>query len=239
VLPTLGPVDRGRTDTRVGLMATGAPATEGNASRRLQMLRAAAEVMSERGFAETRIADVAARAGASSPLVIYYFGTKDRLLLDALRYSEQSLFEQVEQMLAAVPGVRERLSMLVRWTCSPHETDLIPAIWGLWLDLWAQAIRHEEVARGRAELDERWRSIIVNIIESGRRDGDIGPVDARRFAITFAALLDGLSIQVALSDAEVDGETAYEIAMDFIVRELELGPARARRRESAAAGAPS
>ena len=66
------------------------------------MLRAAAEVMSERGFAETRIADVAARAGASSPLVIYYFGTKDRLLLDALRYSETSLFEQVAQMMADV-----------------------------------------------------------------------------------------------------------------------------------------
>lgn len=220
-------------------MAEGAPATEGNAGRRLQMLRAAAEVISERGFAETRISDVAARAGTSSPLVIYYFGTKNRLLLDALRYSEQSLFEQVEQMLAEVPSVRERLSMLIRWTCSPHETDLIPAIWGLWLDLWAQAIRYHEVARGRAELDERWRSVIVEVIESGRRDGDIGHVDARRFAITFAALLDGLSIQVTLADAEVSGDTAYEIAMDFVERELDLAPPRYSPRKPAAAGAGS
>lgn len=213
----------------VGGMSQGAQATEGNASRRLQMLRAAAEVMSERGFSETRIADVAARAGTSSPLVIYYFGTKDRLLLDALRYSEQSLFEQVAQMLAEVPSVRERLSMLIRWTCLPHETDLIPAIWGLWLDLWAQAIRREEVGRGRAELDDRWRSVLVEVIEAGRREGDIGDVDARRFAITFAALLDGLSIQVALSDAEVNGDRAYEIAMDFVERELDLTLPRAHR----------
>ena len=200
------------------------------------MLRAAAEVMSERGFSETRIADVAVRAGASSPLVIYYFGTKNRLLLDALRYSETSLFEQVAEMLADVPSVRDRLSMLIRWTCLPHETDLIPAIWGLWLDLWAQAIRHEEVGRGRAELDDRWRSVIAEIVEAGRRDGDIGDVDARRFAITFAALLDGLSIQVALSDDEVDGDTAYEIAMGFVERELALTLPRGDRRQSVTAG---
>lgn len=217
-------------------MAQGEQANQGHADRRLQMLRAAAEVMSERGFSETRIADVAARAGASSPLVIYYFGTKDRLLLDALRYSETSLFEQVAQMLADVPSVRERLSMLIRWTCLPHETDLIPAIWGLWLDLWAQAIRHDEVARGRAELDDRWRSVIAEIIEEGRRDGDIGEVDSRRFAITFAALLDGLSIQVALADAEVNGDTAYEIAMAFVERELALTLPRVERRQTVAAG---
>jgi AcrR family transcriptional regulator len=203
-------------------MPQSARASQRNGSRRRQMLRAAAEVMSERGYSETRIADVAARAGASSPLVIYYFGTKDRLLLDALRYSEQSLFEQVAQMLADVGSVHERLSMLIRWTCLPHETDLVPAIWGLWLDLWAQAIRHEEVARGRAELDDRWRSVIVDVVKTGQRDGAIGDVDARRFAITFAALLDGLAIQVALSDAEVNGQIAYEIAMDFVERELAL-----------------
>ena len=33
------------------------------------------------------------RAGVSSALVIYYFGTRDRLLVDALRYSEESFYE--------------------------------------------------------------------------------------------------------------------------------------------------
>jgi hypothetical protein len=102
--------------------------------------------------------------------------------------------------------------------------------------LWAQAIRHEEVGRGRAELDDRWRSVIAEIVEAGRRDGDIGDVDSRRFAITFAALLDGLSIQVALSDAEVDGDTAYEIAMGFVERELALTLPRVERRQAVAAG---
>ena len=69
-------------------MAEPAPATEGNEARRTEMLHAAAELICERGFGDTRIADVAKRAGVSSALVIYYFGTRDRLLVDALRHSK-------------------------------------------------------------------------------------------------------------------------------------------------------
>jgi hypothetical protein len=42
------------------------------------------------------------------------------------------------------------------------------------------------------------------------------------FALEFAALLDGLSIQVALDDPEVDSDLAYDIAMRFAERELNL-----------------
>ena len=47
-------------------MAEPAPATEQNEARRIEMLRAAAELICERGFGDTRIADVAKRAGVSS-----------------------------------------------------------------------------------------------------------------------------------------------------------------------------
>ena len=77
--------------------------------RRDQMLVAAAQLIAERGFSETRIADVAKRVGASPALVIYYFGTKDNLLTEALRYSENKFYVTVDEMLAATPGIRERL----------------------------------------------------------------------------------------------------------------------------------
>lgn len=207
-------------------MAEPAPATQDNEPRRIEMLRAAAELICERGFGDTRIADVAKRAGVSSALVIYYFGTRDRLLVDALRYSEESFYAAAEQMLAEVASVRERLSLLIKWTCAPRTDDEIPGTWGLWLDLWAQAFRHSEVKAGRVELDARWRDMIVDAIHSPEMDP---AVDVRMFALEFAALLDGLSIQVALDDPEVDAAVAYDIAMRFAERELNLPPARKRR----------
>ena len=67
--------------------------------RREQMLAAAATLIAERGFTETRIADVAARVGASPALVIYYFRTKDNLLTEALRWSESAWYGAVYAML--------------------------------------------------------------------------------------------------------------------------------------------
>jgi AcrR family transcriptional regulator len=205
-------------------MAEPAPATENNEPRRIEMLRAAAELICERGFGDTRIADVAKRAGVSSALVIYYFGTRDRLLVDALRHSEESFYEAAEKMLAETPSVHERLSMLVKWTCVPEADYEIPGAWGLWFDLWAQAFRHDEIKAGRAELDARWRAMIIDAIRADDADSD---VDANMFALEFSALLDGLSIQVALDDPEVDSATAYDIAMRFAERELNL-PAKKR-----------
>jgi AcrR family transcriptional regulator len=205
-------------------MAEPAPATEQNEARRIEMLRAAAKLICERGFGDTRIADVARRAGVSSALVIYYFGTRDRLLVDALRYSEESFYEAAERMLAEVPSLPERLSLLIRWTCLPDSTDEIPGAWGLWFDLWAQAFRHDEIKAGRAEQDARWRTMIIDALDSS----GLSSKDKRMFALEFGALLDGLSIQVALEDPEIDSEVAYDIAMRFAERELNLPPARKR-----------
>ena len=70
------------------------------------MLRAALAVIGERGFPETRIADVAERAGTSPALVIYYFKTKDNLLTEALRYAEDSWYDLGARRMAAIDSAR-------------------------------------------------------------------------------------------------------------------------------------
>jgi hypothetical protein len=56
------------------------------------------------------------------------------------------------------------------------------------------------------------------------------------FALEFSALLDGLSIQVALEDPEVDSKVAYDIAMRFAERELNLPPESRRTRPKSVSG---
>ena len=190
--------------------------------RREQMLTAAAAIISERGFSETRIADVARRSGASPALVIYYFSTKDKLLTEALRYSEDAFYRAVAAQLEELRTARQRLELLVRLTCIPQGDDEIPGAWGLWFDLWAQALRHPEIAKDRIELDQHWRDTIAHVVRDGQAAGEIGEVDADAFAITFAVLLDGLSIQVALKDPVVDPDRAFAIAMKFAAGELDV-----------------
>jgi AcrR family transcriptional regulator len=184
------------------------------------MLTAAAALIAERGFDDTRIADVAERVSASPALVVYYFGTKDRLLTEALRYSEKGFYSAAEAMLASNPGIVPRLEMLVAWTCLPEEQEQTPGTWGLWFDLWAQAFRHHEVKKDRVELDQSWRSMIARVVGDGVEVGEIEPLDVEEFSIAFAALLDGLSIQTALDDPVVSSDVAYQVAMRFAATSL-------------------
>jgi AcrR family transcriptional regulator len=87
--------------------------------RRGQMLRAAMDVIVERGYADTRIADVAERTGTSPALVIYYFKTRDQLLTEAIRYSEDTWYAEFLRRLETIPTAAGRLTELIGMNCLP------------------------------------------------------------------------------------------------------------------------
>ena len=190
--------------------------------RREQMLRAALEVIVERGYPDTRIQDVAERAGTSPALVIYYFKTKDQLLTEAMRFSEDTWYEDGMRRIVAIGTAAGRLEELVALCCQPEadDPDAPSASWLLWVDLWAQAARHTEVAGVRQRFDERWRDTIASLVTQGQEAGEFGPVDAADFAVTMSSLLDGFAIQIALEDPTVDAGRAFELTMRFAAREL-------------------
>ena len=188
--------------------------------RREQMLRAALEVIADRGYADTRIADVAERTGISPALVIYYFKTKDQLLTEAIRYLENAWYADGQRRMAELPTAAARIEEIVAMSCLP-EADTEPhSSWALWLDFWALAARNPEVAglrpQGRRAVAGHDRSLV----RSGQEAGEFRDVDPDNFAILLCSLLDGLAIQIALDDPVVDPARAFELCMLFIADQL-------------------
>jgi AcrR family transcriptional regulator len=201
--------------------AAEAPVVVGTADhRREQMLRAALEVIADRGYADTRIADVAERTGISPALVIYYFKTKDQLLTEAIRYLENIWYADGQRRMATLPTAVARIEEIVAMSCLP-EADAEPhSSWTLWLDFWALAARNAEVAVLRQKDDERWRDLIGSLVRSGQQAGEFRALDPDNFAILLCSLLDGLAIQIALNDPVVGPERAFQICMRFIADQL-------------------
>jgi AcrR family transcriptional regulator len=199
-----------------------APGAAGTAAdgRREEMLRAALEVIAERGFPETRIADVAEQAGTSPALVIYYFTTKDRLLTEAMRLAEDLWYDLGARRMEVIDSAAGRLEEIVAMTCLPEADAELPDSWALWLDLWAQSVRHPDVAHVREEFDARWRETITDIVRGGQSSGEFEQLDATEFAITLSALLDGLAVQIALNDPVVNPRRAFEASMRYASRTL-------------------
>jgi AcrR family transcriptional regulator len=208
--------------------------------RREQMLRAALEVIADRGYADTRIADVAERIGISPALVIYYFKTKDQLLTETIRYSEDTWYADGRRRLAALPTAAAQLEELVAMTCLPEEDPEPHVSWTLWLDFWALAARNAEVAGLREKADERWRDLISSLIRVGQEAGEFEDVEPDSFAILLSTLLDGMAVQIALHDPVVDPHRAFEQCMLFISDQLGFEWQDGQRRRGAArqAGQP-
>lgn len=188
--------------------------------RRGQMLHAALDVISERGFADTRIADIAERIGISPALVIYYFKTKDQLLTEAIRHYEDSWYAEGQRRISELPTAAQRLEEFVAMTLLPESDPDLESNWQLWLDFWAQAARNADVAAVRRESDERWREVIASLALAGQEAGEFADIDPHQFSIFVSALLDGLTIQIALDDPVVDPVSAYELCMRHIADHL-------------------
>jgi AcrR family transcriptional regulator len=188
--------------------------------RRTQMVVAALEVISERGYADTRIADVAKRAGVSPALVIYYFKTKDQLLTEAIRHYEESWYEVGQRRLEELPTAAARIEEIVAMNCLTEADPSPGSSWQLWLDFWAQAARNIEVGNVRRKSDERWREQISSIVLAGQEAGEFRDVEPMGFAICLSSLLDGLTIQIALEDPAVDPVGAFEMTMRFVAGQL-------------------
>jgi AcrR family transcriptional regulator len=190
--------------------------------RRAQILNAAVEVICERGLCDTRIADVAERAGTSSALILYYFESKDRLLAAALAFSDERFYMETARQLEGIESAREQLIRLIALSCSPG-----PAFergwqdeWVLWLDLWARAPRDPDVARDREALDHKWRDTIAAIVRTGQERGEFAAVDPKDFALRLAVMIDGLAVQVVLGDPDVDAAKMFDICVRMAGTEL-------------------
>jgi AcrR family transcriptional regulator len=172
-------------------------------------------VIRERGLEHVRVADVADRAGTSAPSVLYYFASKAELLKEALTTAEERFYEDLERELDQIEGGPERLVKIIDSACGEGDYDA-----ALWMELWARALSEPDLAATRAELDARWRRAIAEVVRYGQQRGEFGPADPDEVAVLLAALLDGLAVQIALSDIEVTPPRVRELSLRLAGREL-------------------
>jgi AcrR family transcriptional regulator len=200
--------------------------------RKPQIVAAAAEVLYERGLFDTRIGDIAERAGTSAATILYYFESKDRLLEEAVDYADRLFYERISEGLSEKHGsARDRLIYLI------EETSLGPvgfSDWTLWMEVWVRARRSPELRASYPRLDRRQRELIAAIVKDGQQEGEFdNQVDPVEFALGLSALLDGLGVQVTLGYPDVT--RARMVNRCLAMASMELGcELRSTRRRAAA-----
>ena len=191
--------------------------------RRQQILDAAAAVITQRGLAETRIQDIADRCGVSPGLILYYYESKDRLLVEALTNVNDRFYLEMSRELRRMPSAKDRLAYVIRRSVPGLETaSSLLDEWALWLEIWVRALRDPVLARERESLDRRWIQTLADVIRFGRSTGEFttDDVDAEDVALQLGTMIDGLAIQVLLNDTVVTPERMARISLDSAERLL-------------------
>jgi AcrR family transcriptional regulator len=85
--------------------------------RRETILRAATELFTEQGFSDTRLADIAERAGVVISTLYLYFGSKEEMVQAIARENQQRLLERLRPVLEHLRG-EDDLAQFVEIICA-------------------------------------------------------------------------------------------------------------------------
>jgi AcrR family transcriptional regulator len=193
--------------------------------RRPQIVAAAAEVLYERGLFDTRIGDIAERAGTSAATLLYYFESKDALLEAAVDHTDEEFYARLTGGLRHCERPADKLAYLI------EQASLGPDglnDWTLWMEMWVRARRAPRLRASYPALDRRQRAMIAAIVREGQGAGDFSPdADPDDFALALSALIDGLGVQLTLGQPDVTRRRMVESCLAMASLELgcELRPA--------------
>jgi len=192
------------------------PRRRRDAVRRPQILATAVELVREKGLWMVRISDVARRAGVSPASVVYYFGTKDELFVQAIAGADDAFYNELGPELHAAQDPVARLALLVVRSSTSD--------WLLWVDLWLYARHHPDISGAQRRFNRRWRNAIATAIRYGMEHGAWVVNEPDEAAQRLAAITDGLAVQMILGEPDHTRERYVEMTLTAAALELGIDP---------------
>lgn len=159
---------------------------------REQVLEEALAMIGEQGLGTVTMASLAARLGTSGGHLLYYFGTRDGLLLETLRWSEQQYAVQRAPLMERAAAGDADLATVLAFTEVYLPLDDRDPRWLLWLELWARAPYDAELAAAQRELDDGWHRDLVVLLRACWS----GITDAEGVSERLRAMWDGFAISI-------------------------------------------
>jgi AcrR family transcriptional regulator len=185
------------------------------AQRIIEAMRAS---VGTRGAAGSTFDHVAREAGVSRGLLHYYFGSKERLLVEVVRHDCEARIAAMDERIARAESADEIVAALVVGLEEFIEGE--PGSQAVIYEMLSASRHSEEIRAELAELYRRWRAHLADALRAKAREGVIGlEADPESVASMLFSLGDGFGIQV-ISDPDWDREAAFALGVTIARRLL-------------------
>ncbi len=175
---------------------------EGEKARRI--VEAMRRSVARRGTAGSTFDHVAREAGVSRGLLHYYFGTKEQLLLEAVRHDCELRMELLERQLAGARTADDFIGLMAQNLQETVRED--PDFVTLMFELFTLARRNEDIAVEYAELMRRTRGQVAEMLAIAQHEGVVRlHAEPDAVAEILFALADGFALRM-LTEPDRDFE---------------------------------
>ena len=205
--------------------------------RRIEILEATCDVVIERGFAGTRVADVAKKLGVSNSLIHYHFASKEELLAAAFEHYARKDLVDMQHDSDSAPTCIAKLWRLIE-SYVPEGSDDVE--WMIWIDAWGEALRNPKMKPISQELDEQSIAVFEKVLRAGNEAGEFHCVHPRESATRISGLIDGLAVQYAAHEGVLKRKEFIRLMRQLAASETGLSPDDIRdSRRNTKANSPS
>jgi len=158
--------------------------------------------VARRGTAGSTFDQVSREAGVSRGLLHYYFGTKEQLLVEAVRLECELRLEQLEQQLASAQTAHDYVDLMAQNLRKTVGED--PDFVTLVFELFTLSRRNDDIAAEFAGLMSRTREHVAQMLAMAQDEGVLHlHAEPDAVADTLFSLADGLAMRM-LAEPERD-----------------------------------
>ena len=159
----------------------------------MDLIRAAYRLFGEKGVHRVPLEEIAEQAGLSKGLVLYYFKTKENLVLATMRWALDQTAERVRKAMGSALSPEGRVLAMIDGIWSGAETNR--RFYLLYLDLAGHAARLHNFTQLSAAFRSAENTLYAEVIAGGVAAGAFGVEDPEEGAVALRAIIDGLFLQ--------------------------------------------
>jgi len=190
---------RSATEASVGATAAASPAAAGARSlsgeKAQRIVEAMRSSVARRGTAGSTFDHVSREAGVSRGLLHYYFGTKEQLLVEAVRRDCELRMELLEGRLASAQSAEDYIDLMAQnLQETVHEE---PEFVTLVFELFTLSRRNKDIAAEYAGLMQRMRGQVAAMLAVAQDEGILRlHAEPEAVAEILFSLADGLVLRM-------------------------------------------
>jgi len=189
--------------------------TASKETRQLQLIKATIRSIAKHGLSTTTMATVSSEAKLSQGIINLHFQSKDRLLVETLRFVADEYKAAWEKAFSeSGDSTAEKIAALVgvdfgKSICQRNKL-------AVWFAFWGESRSRPTYRKICTERDKEYRKVLTALFQRAIEEGGYSNLKAGAVACGLLAMSEGLWLDLLMSPQFMTPEKARGICLDYM-----------------------